>query len=431
MPPKNSLARDVTVIGAGIVGISAAIELQRDGCRVTVVDRLPPGQGTSLGNAGIFASCGFVPVATPGFAWKAPGMLMDPMGPLSLRWSHLPRLAPWMWSFIRNSTPERVAQIADAMSQLVGTSVEDHQRLAAGTGAESWVRPSPYLYVYPDEAAFEAESYAWGLRRERGVTWDLLRGDAVREMEPALNPGLRFAAVLHRHGYTPDPLQLVTALAAHFVRQGGVLLQREVQGIEVGADGPKRLLTAQGALDIDRLVVCAGAWSGRLAAQLGSPVPLESERGYHVTLTDAGMAPRNPIMSTQAKFVATPMSCGLRAAGLVEFGGLEAGPKPDMARRLLKHLELLFPGVSTARYTEWLGHRPSLPDSLPVIGRSPHFGSVYFAFGHQHVGLTAGPKTGRLVADLVAGRTPEIDLAPFGIDRFGPGRPPAMNLRHA
>lgn len=431
MPPKSDPVRHVTIVGAGIVGISAAIHLQRDGCQVTVIDRLRPGEGTSLGNAGIFASCGFVPVATPGFAWKAPGMLMDPLGPLSIRWSHLPKLAPWLLSFVRHSAPQQVERIADAMSALVGTSVEDHIALAAGTGAEPWVRPSPYLYVYPDEAAFEAESYAWTLRRERGVTMELLRGDAVREFEPTLAPNLRFAAVLERHGYTPDPLQLVTALAAHFVRSGGVILQREVQGIEIGASGPSRLLTAQGPVDIDRLVICAGAWSGQLASRLGSPVPLESERGYHVTLQAPGLMPRYPIMSSSGKFVATPMACGLRAAGLVEFGGLQAGPRLGMAQRLLTHVERLFPGVSTARYSQWLGHRPSLPDSLPVISRSPHFESVYFAFGHQHVGLTSGPKTGRLVADMVAGRAPVIDLDPFRIDRFRPGRKPAMAVRQA
>ncbi len=428
MSPGSGAPREVTIVGAGIVGISAAIHLQRDGCKVTVVDRLAPGEGTSLGNAGIFASCGFVPVATPGFALKAPGMLMDPMGPLSFRWSYMPRMIPWLYSFLRNSNPQAVERIADAMSALLGSSVEDHQALAAGTGAEEWVRPSPYLYVYPDEAAFQAEAYSWNLRRARGVKMDFLRGDAVREFEPALAPRYRFAAVLERHGYTPDPLQLVRALAAHFVRNGGTVMRREVRDIEMGADGPVRLLTDQGPVSVRRLVIAAGAWSGRLAARLGSPVPLESERGYHITLQEPGLMPRYPIMSTDGKFVATPMACGLRAAGMVEFGGLDAAPKPGMTQRLLKHVQRLFPGVSTDRYTEWMGHRPSLPDSLPVIGRSPHFESVFFAFGHQHVGITSGPKTGQLVADMVAGRVPAIDISPFRVERFQTARRPAADL---
>lgn len=419
MSKESAGQRKVTIIGAGIVGVSSAIYLQRDGFDVTIVDRLAPGEGTSCGNAGILASCGFIPVSTPGFAWKAPGMLLDPMGPLSLKWSYMPHMIPWLYRFVRNSTPQAVERIADALCTLVGTSVEDHQALAAGTGAEQWVRPSPYLYVYQDEAAFNAESYTWGLRRERGVKMDLLRGDAVREFEPSLDSSYRFAAVLERQGYTPDPLQLVSALAAHFVRNGGTVLRREVLDIDIDNSGPVRLLTDQGPLDIGRLVISAGAWSGRLAARLGSPVPLESERGYHITLQEPGLMPRYPIMSVSGKFVSTPMSCGLRVAGMVEFAGLGAPSNPDMTRRLIQNVKRLFPGISTAKFTEWMGHRPSLPDSLPVIGRSPHFESVFYAFGHQHVGLTSGPKTGSLVADLVSGRNPAIDLNPFRIDRFG------------
>ncbi len=420
MSQASGTPRKVTIIGAGIVGVSSAIWLQRDGYDVTLVDRLAPGEGTSFGNAGILASSGFIPVSTPGFAWKAPRMLMDPLGPLSFRWPYMPRMIPWLYQFVRSSAPRAVEHIADSMSTLVGTSVEDHQALAAGTGAEAWVRPSPYLFVYRDEAAFNAESYVWALRRARGVTMSFLRGDAVREFEPSLGASYRFAAVLERHGFTPDPLQLVKALAAHFQRNGGTILRREVKDIEIGAGGPVRLLTDQGPLDVGRLVISAGAWSGRLAARLGNPVPLESERGYHITLQSPGVMPRYPIMSTGGKFVSTPMSCGLRVAGMVEFGGLDAPPKPDMTRRLLEHVKRLFPGVATASYTEWLGHRPSLPDSLPVIGRSPHFASVFYAFGHQHVGLTAGPKTGRLIADLIAGRAPAIDLSPFRVERFKP-----------
>lgn len=419
MSKESAGQRKVTIIGAGIVGVSSAIYLQRDGFDVTIVDRLAPGEGTSCGNAGILASCGFIPVSTPGFAWKAPGMLLDPMGPLSLKWSYMPHMIPWLYRFVRNSTPQAVERIADALCTLVGTSVEDHQALAAGTGAEQWVRPSPYLYVYQDEAAFNAESYTWGLRRERGVKMDLLRGDAVREFEPSLDSSYRFAAVLERQGYTPDPLQLVSALAAHFVRNGGTVLRREVLDIDIDSSGPVRLLTDQGPLDVDQLVISAGAWSGRLAARLGSPVPLESERGYHITLQEPGLMPRYPIMSVSGKFVSTPMSCGLRVAGMVEFAGLEAPSNPDMTRRLIQNVKRLFPGISTAKFTEWMGHRPSLPDSLPVIGRSPHFESVFYAFGHQHVGLTSGPKTGSLIADLVSGRNSAIDLNPFRIDRFG------------
>jgi D-amino-acid dehydrogenase len=418
MNSNSNSPRNVTVVGAGVVGVACAINLMRDGHRVTLVERDAPGEGASLGNAGIMAPCAIVPVMTPGIVWKVPQMLLDPMGPLSLRWSYVPRMIPWLLRYLRNSTAERVEFISDALASLLGGSVEEHQRLARETGAEEWLCPAPYLYVYENEAAFAKDAFAWNIRRRHGTKLEVLKDDAVREMEPSLDSAYRFAVVLEDHGFIRDPMRLVKALAEHFERAGGTLLHRDVKDVDFGPDGPTRLVTDGGDLELDVLVVAAGAWSGKLAARLGSPVPLETERGYHVVLTDPGVTPRYPIMSTKGKFVATPMEPGLRLAGLVEFGGLDAPPDYARARTLLRHARQLFPAVVTDDYTEWMGHRPVLPDSLPVIGRSPHFETVFYAFGHQHVGVTGGPKTGRVIADLVNGRHPNIDLSPFRVDRF-------------
>jgi D-amino-acid dehydrogenase len=410
--------RKVTVIGAGIVGMASAVHLQRDGHDVTVVDRVPPGDGCSFGNAGIFATASMIPVSTPGLIWDVPKYLIDPLGPLSLRWSYLPRMIPWLVSFLRNGSPARMARIADALSTLLAASVEAHQRLAAGTGAERWIRPSPYILAYKNKAAFETDRRFWEMRRERGARYDLLDSDALRQIEPALAHDFSFAVHLHDHGHALDPARLVKALADHFMRQGGTVLERDVTDIEVGPDGPTRLLTSEGPLDIDVLVIAAGAWSARLTRRLGDKVPLEAERGYHITIRNPGVAPTNPIASAKGKFVATPMEPGLRVAGLVEFGGLEAPPTAARHEALLAHVRRMFPGVDTSDVTTWMGHRPSLPDSLPVIGPSSRFPSVFYAFGHQHVGLTGGPRTGELIADLIGGRTPNIDLAPFSVSRF-------------
>ena len=280
------------------------------------------------------------------------------------------------------------------------------------------MRPSQYLYVYPDEDAYRREQFGWDLRRRLGVRLQELRDGEVREAEPALGPGFRFAVAVEDHGYSPDPERLVKALAAHFEREGGSLVRREVRDIELDAEGPRALVTDAGALPVETLVLAAGAWSGRFAARLGSPVPLEAERGYHVTLPQAGVALRGPIMCAQGKFVATPMAAGLRLAGLMEIAGLDARPDYRRADSLLAQARQLFPGVDCGQPSRWMGQRPSLPDSLPVIGRSPHYRSVFFAFGHQHVGLTAGPRTGRWIADLVAGRTPNVDLSVFRAERF-------------
>jgi D-amino-acid dehydrogenase len=413
-----STSRKVTVIGAGIVGMASAVHLQRDGHDVTVVDRLPPGDGCSFGNAGIFATASMIPVSVPGLIKKIPKHLLDPLGPLSLRWSYLPGMVPWLMSFLRNGSMDRLVPIADALSTLLAASVEAHQRLAAGTAGERWIRPCPYILAYESAAAFEADRTLWEMRRERGARFDLLDGDALHEMEPALAPTYQFAVKLHDHGHAHDPAGLVKALAHDFTRQGGTIMRRDITDIEVGPDGPTRLLTAEGPIAIDVLVVAAGAWSARLTRRLGDKVPLEAERGYHVTIRNPGVAPINPIANAKGKFVATPMEPGLRIAGLVEFGGLEAPPTPARHEALLTHARRMFPGIDTSDVTTWMGHRPSLPDSLPVIGPSSDFANVFYAFGHQHVGLTGGPRTGELIADLVAGRTPNIDLAPFSVGRF-------------
>lgn len=408
----------MTVIGAGIVGMACAIHLQRDGHAVTVVDRLPPGEGTSFGNAGIMAPCAFVPVVTPGVLQKVPRMLLDPMGPLSLRWSYLPRMIPWLAAYLKNSSAERVEKIAAALAMLADGSVEEHQFLARGSSGEQWVQPATYAYVYENEEEFRREAFAWDLRRKHGIKINVLRDGEVQEMEPAIDAAYKFAVTLDDHGFVRDPELLIKSLAEHLVRAGGRVLRRDITDVEIGPAGPTRLITDQGELDVDILVVAAGAWSGSLAERLGSPVPLETERGYHVVLTEPGIAPGVAIMSSKGKFVATPMAMGLRIAGLVEFGGLEASPNYARARTLLKHAQSLFPGVNTKKFTEWMGHRPVFPDSLPVIDRSPHFEDVYFAFGHQHIGISTGPRTGRLIADLVGGRTPNIDIGAFAVDRF-------------
>ncbi|MFQ5467895.1 MAG: NAD(P)/FAD-dependent oxidoreductase [Kiloniellaceae bacterium] len=418
VPGKDSARHHVTVIGAGIVGIASALNLQRAGFDVTVIDKEPPGEGASRGNAGIMAPCAIVPVTTPGIWKKAPGMLLDPMGPLSLKWSYILGMLPWLADYLSNSSPRRVEAIASGLSNILSGSVEEHQQLARDTKAEQWINPSPYIYLYPDERAYLKESFAWNLRKAHGARFAVLKNGEVQDMDPAISPNFTFALVLEGHGFVRDPLRLVHSLAEDFARKGGTILQREVTDIEIGIHGPERLLTPQGPIEIETLVIAAGAWSGKLAAQLGSPVPLESERGYHVVLTDPGITPKYPIMSTSGKFVATPMAMGLRLAGLVEFAGLEAAPNYKLARTLLKHARQLFPGVRTEQFTEWMGHRPALPDSLPVIGRSPKFENVFFAFGHQHVGLTGGPKTGRLISEMIQGRTPNIDMEPYSIMRF-------------
>jgi len=413
---KNS--GTVAVIGAGIVGVSCALHLQRAGFNVILVDRLNPGEATSSGNAGVLASHGMIPAATPGIAAKIPKMLLDPMGPLSLRWPYAATMLPWFWRLLRNSSEPRVAHISDALSLLSLDTVEQHVDLAKGTPAEKLIRRAPTLNLYRDEAAYKADQYGWKIRRKHAARTTILQGEALAHYDPALAPEFTFGVLMHDYGYVLDPLALVQGLASGFGAAGGKTIKAEVKDIEILDGRPRRLVLTGETIEFSQVVIAAGAWSASLAKKLGSVVPLEAERGYHITLSDPGIMPKSPVMATFGKFIATPMSMGLRLAGLVEFGGLNAPPDYARAETLLKHAKILFPGVRTKHYTMWMGQRPSLPDSLPVLGQSPNFDNVFFAFGHQHLGLTLGPKTGRLIADLIKGSKPNIDLSPFRADRF-------------
>lgn len=408
----------VAVIGAGIVGVATAIWLARDGHRVTLVDRIAPGEATSHGNGGVLASCAVVPVTVPGLPAKAPRMLLDRQSPLFLRWSYLPKLLPWLAKYLSHCTEAETGRIANALLPVIGDSLEQHRALAKGTGAERWLRESDYLYVYRDRAAFEGDGFAWALRRAAGFRWDTLEDGDLQDYEPLIGPENRFAVRLPQHGVIADPGRYVKDLAAHFESLGGRILRAEVRGFRFKDGRLSALESDAGAIDCDRAVLAAGVWSKELGRQLGIDVPMESERGYHLELEAPSAYPRAPLMMTAGKFVATPLEGRIRLAGIVEFGGLKAGASAAPFKVLETQAGRAMPTLRWETVTRWMGHRPAPADSIPVIGPSPRHGDVLMAFGHHHVGLTGGPRSGRLIADLVSGRTPNIDMAPYSPGRF-------------
>jgi len=411
--------RSVAVIGAGIVGISVARHLQRDGCRVTVVDPLPPGQGASFGNAGGIAVTEVVPLSVPGLVWRVPRWVLDPLGPLHLRWPHLPRLVPWLWRFWRAGSRRQAEATSRVLAGLLASVYEDYDILLAETGIRDILHRNGCISLYESEAALRRDSLEWDLKRACGVRLERLGPEEIRQLEPDLAPIFAAGMFMPDWGHVADPHRVVTAIAEVFIRDGGTIRPGRAVDFEVAPEGPRALLTDGGErVAFDQLVVAAGAWSGGLARRLGSRVPLESERGYHATLPRAGVRLRRMLHSAAGGFVLTPMAMGLRLAGTVELGGLHAPPDYRRAQVLVERATRLLPGLNAEGASVWMGHRPSLPDSLPVIGRSPLFANLFYAFGHGHLGLTEGPTTGRLVAALAAGRPPGIDLAPFRVDRF-------------
>jgi len=415
-------ARRVGVIGAGIVGVCAASWLQRDGHSVFLVEPGNPGEGASFGNAGCFNGSSVTPMAMPGIIKNVPRWLMDPLGPLALRWSYLPTILPYLIRFVRAGTPEKVRAQAKAMRPLVGPTVPLVRELAKAAGAEDLVHQRGHLYVYRSAEALEKDGFAWALRRENGVVVDEVDADELRQLEPALSRDYVRGLLVRENGHTSNPLGLVTRLVEHFRAQGGEIVPARALGFRLDDRRLTAIATDRGDLAADAAVVCAGAYSKPLAAALGDRVPLETERGYHLMIRDPEVMPRIPTADADGKFVATPMDTGLRFAGTVELAGLAAPPDWRRAQILLAQGRKMLPGLAAHhaedRVSVWMGHRPALPDSLPVIGASRASPDVIYAFGHGHVGITAAPMTGRIVADLLAGRPAPIDIAPFASARF-------------
>lgn len=404
------------VVGAGITGVAAALNLVRDGWSVTLIDREAPGARgqASFGNAGLLAQGSIVPAQEPGLIWRVPRLLLDPDAPLFLLWRQLPRMLPWLAAFLRNGSRERIARIVPATLALTHDTVEAHRTLARGTDAERLIRTGPYAYLFSDRDAFAAEGFAFGLKAAHGLVW---QEGAAQQIDPHIGAAYRFAAVLPDHGWILDPGAYVAALADAVREGGGTVLQATVRALRPAGIGAV-VETDGGALSADLVVLAAGAWSGRLTAGLGLHAPVESKRGYHLMLRGATRRPPHPCMLNDAAVVMTPMRDGLRLAGLVELGGTEAPPSEAPLRLIRRAARRAYPDLEWETEDSWMGHRPTLPDSLPMLGAVPGAPAVLCAFGSQHLGLTIGPRLGRLVADLAAGRRPNLDLAPYDPGRF-------------
>lgn len=408
----------IIVVGAGIVGVCCALNLLRDGHSVVIVDRGAPGEGTSFGNGSIITEEAVVPVQTPGVARKVPGMLADPLGPLAIRLSYLPKIAPWLYHFVRSSSPQRVEEISVSLSRLLKGALAAYDPLLEVAGIRDMIRHSGWVSVYETEAGFKSYEPMLELQRRRGVNFQILPAEELKQLEPSLAPIFHCGVFYPDVAHTVDNFRFVQELAAAFVGLGGEIRRDTVVGFEQGAAGVRSVVTAAGPLACSGVVIAAGAWSKSLAAMLGSRPPLDTERGYHLTLPHPGGSPRIPVYSTERGFVCTPLENGLRVAGTVELGGLEAAPNWQRAEILYQNANRWFPGLDRREESRWMGYRPSMPDSVPVIGPSPHHRNAFFAFGHGHCGLSLAARTGDLVAALVAGRDPGIDMAPYRVDRF-------------
>ena len=414
----NDVAKPTVVLGAGIVGVCCARYLQQRGLPVTLVDREPIGAGCSFGNAGVLSSWSCEPLAKPGLWKDMPGWLADPLGPVSLKPGYLPWLAPWLLRFAREARPQRIAAISEAMFTLNQPTVELFRQLLAGSGHESLIADSSYLFVTRRANGLDEHGEGWTMRRAVGAPITVLGAGELREMEPDLAPQYVKGIAIGAQGRTTNPGRLVRALGELVLDGGGRYRRADVRALSPREGGGMILHTDDGDIDAPRLVVAAGAFSARLLAPLGVRIPLQGERGYHMEFANPGVTIHNSVHDADRTFVASSMEGGVRCAGTSEFNHLDA--EPDMRRaRIMKTLgKALFPKLNVDEGSEWMGRRPTLPDTIPVIGPLPGHRDVILAFGHGHLGLTGAPMTGRLVAAMATGEPVNTDVTPYRAERF-------------
>jgi D-amino-acid dehydrogenase len=411
----------IIIIGAGIVGLCTAWHLARGGAAVTVLDGGPPGGGASSGNAGAISAGSVAPLAMPGVLRQVPRMLLDPEGALHLPARYALRAAPWLARFVASARPARVAAIAEALSGLLFGAMEQHRRILAEEGALDLIRETGQLYLYRDRAHYAKDEAGWVLRQQHGMRLEFLDGaEAIRALEPDMQGDYALGVFIPDQGSSLNPRRQAEVVARGIERLGGTIRQEAAQAITTAEGRVTGVATAAGPLAADAVVLAAGAWSARLLAPLGIQVPMESQRGYHVMLADAGISLQRPVVPADRKAFISPMEEGLRIAGTVEFGGLDHLPTPRRAELLLRDLRMAFPQARIEKAEGfWMGHRPCLPDSLPVIGPVRRWPGLWCAFGHGHLGLTGSAPTGSVLAQAMLGPAPNLDLAPFAVERFG------------
>jgi len=427
MPAEGGPGRAVAVIGGGIVGVATALTLQLDGHRVTLLDPREPGSGTSYGNAGGIVDNGFVPASSPGLWKRMPRMLLDPDSPLMLRWNDLPRLAPWLCAFLLSGTAERVTAISGEMARLTTRAVATHRALLRAAGDPDILKPVGWLKIHRDDAALAGTAFDRALLDRFGLPYEVLGESELRQLEPGLSRDYTRAIFYPTSAFASTPFALTQAYLRAFLTRGGQLVREETQRFETSTAGVAKLVTDRGMYAVDQVVIAAGARSALLTAPLGQPLPLVCERGYHLNLAWNGSDPvlNRPVVVGGPQFVLCPMADGLRLTGGVELAGLEAPPDFRRIRRMVTLARKVLPGLGAEITREWMGCRPSFPDSKPVIGRSSRHPNLWFAFGHGHLGLTLSAVTGRMIADAIAGRPETIPLTPFRDSRFRGLRAPA------
>lgn len=415
---KNDTA-PIVIVGAGIIGVAVAYALQKRGESVVLVDRDAPGKGASYGNMASIAVTEFMPASRPSIWKQMPFWMMDPEGPVRVRPAYMPKLIPWFLRFLAASRPAKLRDLETQGAALCRRVYEDLDPLLKETSLTHMLSAEGCLSLYADEAEFKADRDHIEILERFGFRHEILGGAAIRDLEPALTTKIGRAVLFPDNRSISDPYKLVLALADKFQALGGRIETGDVVDFteEDAAVTGVRLKDGR-TLPASKTVLAAGAFTGRLSKMLGEPMPLETERGYHTQIMAPGVTMRHSIIWPARAFMVTPTAGGIRVGGTVEMAGLDAPPDFVRAKVLVKRAREALPDLKAEGATEWMGHRPAFPDTVPVMGPSAKRRGVFYATGHGHLGLTYAATCARLMADLMTGATPPIDMTPYRVDRF-------------
>jgi len=415
---SNNPNAPVIVIGAGIIGSCCALQLARLGHRVVLIDQHEPGSGCSFGNAGSISSGSITPMAMPGIWKNIPAWLSDKHGPLAVRWRYFIKAAPWLMGWLRASGKSAAIRSAGALSALHAGVLEGYQDLLGDASFSDLIKTTGHVVVHTAQPTGRHDAFARDLRASYNVASEELDQAQLQELVPGLSPDFTYGVLMQDGGFTINPQRLVQTLVRQFVEAGGQLLTDKVVAVKPKEGTGIKVITRTGEASARNVVIATGAWSRNLVPSNEPKIPLETERGYHVMLYEPSVKPSLPVVAADYKFFSSPMEEGLRLAGTVEIAGLQAKPNWGRAEILLAHAKKVFPNLQATGSSVWMGHRPSIPDSVPVIAPSSRNKGIFYAFGHGHLGLSGAPGTARIVSNFINDVPQDVDISPFGLERF-------------
>ena len=408
--------KKIAIVGAGIVGISSGIYLAKRGCDVTLIDKDFHGKPASYGNASWLSSPSITPVLMPGIVKKIPKLLFSKDGPLFLRFPGFIKIIPFLLKYLTYANKNKVEHISKNLAYLLKDSVNEHKQLAEGTNATKWIEDSPFLFIYKNKNDFINDEYTWSLRKKHGFKLIEVEQEELKSLVPGLSSEYKFAIKIDNLGYISNSQNYLDDLLDGFKSLGGKLIQDEVLDISEKED-LVQVVGREKSVLVEDIIISSGVYSDKFAKKFGVKVPIQSERGYHLELHETDIKLKYPIMNGYLKLAITPRPTGIRFAGLVEFGSLNSNPNPKAFELLMRNAKSMFPGIKFKTKQEWSGHRPSTVDSLPVIGSSSVNKKIHFGYGHHHIGLTGGPKTGKILSQTILRDNEKLDIESFNPSR--------------